>query len=133
MELSCGWHHIDSAAVVADFGEATRFLGTSNELQDAASRLVQRAVFAARLCLELSAQCLRTLLSRASIRTRHPNFFCVVSRTINRSWNYNRRRHNLLDRPVRCVSASTENVVDLGNCRRRRLLVFFALHRAGIH
>ena len=36
-------------------------------------------------------------------------------------------------RAVRCVPASTENVVDLGNRRGRCFLVFFALYRAGIH
>ena len=34
---------------------------------------------------------------------------------------------------LRCFPASTENVVDLGNRRRRCFLVCFGLHRAGIH
>ena len=91
------------------------------------------AVFVARLCLELSSQRLRALLSRASIRTRHTEFPGVVSGAVDWSWHHAHRRHDLLHRAVRCVPASTENVVDLGNCRRCRFLVFFALHRAGIH
>ena len=90
------------------------------------------AVFAARLCLEFSAQRLRALLSRASIRTRHTEFPAVVSGAVDWSWHHAHRRHDLLHRAVRCVPASTENVVDLGNCVSRSFSRSFLLFIAPV-
>ena len=74
MELPFGCRDLDFITFVADFGVATRFVGTTNEVENAASRLLQRSVFAARLCLKFSAQSLRALFSRASIRTGDTGF-----------------------------------------------------------
>ena len=74
------WNYLLAAAIsilllaVQDFSLATRFLGTTNEVENAAGRLLHRSVFVARFCLKLSAKRLRALLSRASIRIRHTKY-----------------------------------------------------------
>src|SRR3954454_6871085 len=112
---------------------ATRFLGATNEVENTASRLLHCSVLAARFSRELSAKRVRALLSRASIRPRHTEFPRMVSGAIDGFWHRAHRWHDLFHRAVRHLPASTENVVDLGNCSRRRLLVFFGHDRAGIY
>ena len=78
LELSSCCSDFDLAVVVQNLSSATRFFGTTNEIENAASRLLQRSVFAARLRLKFSAQPVRALLSRASIRTGDTDFPAVV-------------------------------------------------------
>src|SRR5262249_12330679 len=127
MGLPCGRRHLDFSAVLEDLSAATRSLGTINEIQNAAGDLLQRSLFAARLCLELSDERLRAIRSRASIRTRYTEFPAMVSGTVDWSWHYAHRRDDLLDRAVRCVSASTSNKVGLWDSRCVRFLIFRSL------
>src|ERR1051325_3893225 len=114
MGLPSGGWHLNLSVVVQNLSAPTRFFGRTNEVQDAASRLLQCAILVARLCLELSSQCLRELRSRASIRPRHTEFPRLVWRAVDWRWYHARRRNDPFHRAVRCVPASTENLVDLG-------------------
>src|SRR5260370_30860630 len=115
MDFPCGRWDLDFSVVLPDFSAVARFVGTTNELEDAASRLLQRSVFAARLYFKFSAQRLRTLLPRASIRSGHPDFPRVISRTTDRPRNYNHWRHDILVGAICGVASGTTDMVDMGN------------------
>src|SRR6266480_7119433 len=103
------------------------------EGQEFPSRLLCGSIFAFRLRIESSAQPVRKLFSRTSIRPGDPEFCPMVSGTVTRVGASFSRRNLTGGRSLRRLSARTAYMVDLGNYRHDYLLGNPRPYRAGLY